>query len=132
MPLEIRIQGFDVSHLGARLLAMARPTYGAVANLCTPGKKGVVFVPTRKQAQLTAIDIVSFAGADARPDTFLHKGPASGEVCFCETGAVSSHSCCVCNSRRTHVLPPFLILDLVILVFVAAGNCVSLDRRGCD
>ena len=80
VPLEIRIQGFDVAHLGARLLAMARPTYGALANLCSPGNPGVVFVPTRKQAQLTAIDIVSFAGADARPESFLHGGASSGEV----------------------------------------------------
>ncbi len=79
VPLEIRIQGFDVSHLGARLLAMARPTYGAMANLCSPGNQGVVFVPTRKQAQLTAIDMVAFAGADARPDSFLHAGPGTGE-----------------------------------------------------
>ncbi len=80
MPLEIRIQGFDVSHLGARLLAMARPAYGAISNLCSPGNPGIVFVPTRKQAQLTAIDMVSFAGADARADSFLHAGPGSGEV----------------------------------------------------
>lgn len=68
---------------GARLLAMARPTYGCVINGCSPGNPGIVFVPTKKQAQLTAIDLMTFAGADGRKSEFLHAGPDSGEVCSC-------------------------------------------------
>ncbi len=74
VPLEIRIQGFDVGHMGARLLAMARPVYGAIVNTCSPGNPALVFVPTRKQAQLCAIDVVTFAGADGRGESFLHAG----------------------------------------------------------
>ncbi len=91
VPLEIRIQGFDISHLGARLLAMARPTFGAVSNFCSPGNPGLVFVPTRKQAQLTAIDLVSFAGADGRAEVFLHAGAGSGEV---RRRTLALASCC--------------------------------------
>jgi pre-mRNA-splicing helicase BRR2 len=77
VPLEIRIQGFDISHLGARLLAMARPAYASVINTCSSGNPAIIFVPTRKQSQLTAIDMMTYAGADGRPDVFLHRGPDS-------------------------------------------------------
>lgn len=69
-----------MSHLGARLLAMARPAYGALVNGTSAGNPGLVFVPTRKQAQLSAIDFVTFAGADNRPELFLHGGEESSQV----------------------------------------------------
>lgn len=77
IPLEIRIQGFDVANYGARLLAMSRPTYAACSQYSAnkPGRPAVVFVPSRKQAQLTAVDLITFAAADDQPDKF-RKGRA--------------------------------------------------------
>eukprot|EP00966_Prymnesium_polylepis_P192639 4465155-Prymnesium_polylepis.1 len=46
-------QGFDVAHVPSRLLAMAKPTYYAVVNYAVD-KPAIVFVPSAKQAQLTA------------------------------------------------------------------------------
>lgn len=34
-------------------------------------KPAIVFVPSRKQSQLTAIDMVTYAAADGQPDRFL-------------------------------------------------------------
>lgn len=97
VPLEIRIQGFDVPHAGARLVAMARPAYAACAQYASPPptaaapsptassspapKPALVFVPSRKQAALTAIDIMTFAAADGQPDRFLRgRGVSSSQV----------------------------------------------------
>lgn len=35
-------------------------------------KAAIVFVPSRKQSQLTAIDMVTYAAADGQPDRFLN------------------------------------------------------------
>eukprot|EP01138_Halocafeteria_seosinensis_P016461 gb/GECG01016792.1/.p1 GENE.gb/GECG01016792.1/~~gb/GECG01016792.1/.p1 ORF type:complete len:2228 (+),score=336.86 gb/GECG01016792.1/:1-6684(+) len=75
IPLELRIQGFDIQHAGSRLLAMSRPAYNSVTNLAAKeGKPSIVFVPSRKQCQLTAIDIRSFSAAERRSDKFLLSG----------------------------------------------------------
>lgn len=75
IPLELRIQGFDIQHAGSRLLAMSRPAYNSVTNLASKERKpAIVFVPSRKQAQLSAIDIRSFSAAERRPDKFLLSG----------------------------------------------------------
>lgn len=34
VPLELRLQGFDVAHFGSRMLAMAKPAYNYVAASC--------------------------------------------------------------------------------------------------
>lgn len=34
-------------------------------------KPAIVFVPSRKQSQLTAIDMITYAAADGHPDRFL-------------------------------------------------------------
>ena len=70
VPLEIRVQGFDISHFGSRLMAMSRPVYSSLHNLCRGGHPAVVFVPSRKQAQLTAVDVFTFADADGAGDEF--------------------------------------------------------------
>lgn len=72
VPLEIRIQGYDINHFASRLLAMARPTYAAIKNFAARHEKpSLVFVPSRKQAQLTAIDLITYAAADDEPNMFL-------------------------------------------------------------
>lgn len=48
---------------------MAKPVYNAISRY-SPDKPVVVFVPTRKQAKLTAIDILSFAASDRKGDRF--------------------------------------------------------------
>uniref|UniRef100_A0A8C2HDA0 U5 small nuclear ribonucleoprotein 200 kDa helicase n=1 Tax=Cyprinus carpio TaxID=7962 RepID=A0A8C2HDA0_CYPCA len=71
VPLELHIQGFNVSHTQSRLLSMAKPVYHAIMKH-SPSKPVLVFVPSRRQTRLTAIDILTFCAADVVPQRFLH------------------------------------------------------------
>merc|ERR1712051_272884 len=71
VPLELHINGFNSTHTASRLLAMARPTYNAIT-AHSPQKPVIVFVPSRKQTRLTAIDLLTYAAADNTPECFLH------------------------------------------------------------
>mmetsp|Transcript_200 Transcript_200/g.509 ORF Transcript_200/g.509 Transcript_200/m.509 type:complete len:2147 (-) Transcript_200:47-6487(-) len=58
-PLEIYFQSFDQSNFSARLLAMAKPLYNTVVKH-GDGRKVIVYVSSRRQAQLTAIDLMTY------------------------------------------------------------------------
>ncbi|XP_067656314.1 U5 small nuclear ribonucleoprotein 200 kDa helicase-like isoform X1 [Haliotis asinina] len=66
VPLELHIQGFNISHNASRIIAMAKPAYQAILKY-SPRKPVILFVPSRKQTRLTAIDILTFAAADITP-----------------------------------------------------------------
>ncbi|CAK4441295.1 unnamed protein product [Aphanomyces euteiches] len=70
LPLEIRIQGFDINHFASRMLAMAKPVYNTVCHQ-SQQKPTIVFSPSTKQAQLSAIDLITFALAENTPKKFL-------------------------------------------------------------
>ena len=61
----------------SRIIAMAKPTYQAILRHA-PKKPVIVFVPSRKQTRLTAIDILTFSAAEIQVETetprsrFLH------------------------------------------------------------
>ncbi|XP_061404387.1 U5 small nuclear ribonucleoprotein 200 kDa helicase [Lethenteron reissneri] len=71
VPLELHIQGFNISHTQTRLMAMGRPAYHAILKH-SPHKPALVFVPSRKQTRLTAIDILTYCAAEIQPHRFLH------------------------------------------------------------
>eukprot|EP00899_Mesostigma_viride_P012040 jgi/Mesvir1/20837/Mv07930-RA.1 len=71
VPLEIHIQGLDITNLEARMQAMAKPIYNAICDQCGPNEPAIVFVPTRRHARLAALDLVTFAAADRAPRRFL-------------------------------------------------------------
>jgi len=71
-PLEIYFQSFDQNNFSSRLMAMAKPVYNAVMRH-SHDKPTIVFVPSRRQAQLTAIDLMSYREA-LGGETFLAKG----------------------------------------------------------
>nr|DBA32090.1 TPA: hypothetical protein GDO54_007839 [Pyxicephalus adspersus] len=71
VPLELHIQGFNISHTQTRLLSMAKPVYHAIVKH-SPKKPIIVFVPSRKQTRLTAIDILTACSSDVQRQRFLH------------------------------------------------------------
>ena len=71
VPLEIHFQGVDIINFEARMQAMARPVYGAIANHCRSSEPTIVFVPTRKHAKLASLDLLAFAAAEGDPNKFL-------------------------------------------------------------
>lgn len=71
VPLDIHVQGFDIANFESRMQAMARPAYSALVSHATDARPAIVFVPTRKHARLTAMDLLAFAAADGLPTRFL-------------------------------------------------------------
>lgn len=71
VPLEIHIQGIDIANFEARMQAMTKPTYTAIVQHAKNGKPAIVFVPTRKHARLTAVDLMTYASADTDKIMFL-------------------------------------------------------------
>lgn len=50
---------------------MSKPIYCAILKF-SPQKPVIIFVPSRKQARLTSIDILTFAAAEGEPNKFFH------------------------------------------------------------
>eukprot|EP00794_Sanderia_malayensis_P005235 gene5235-5896_t len=71
VPLELYIQGFNITHTGSRLIAMVKPTYQAIMKHSLK-KPVIVFVPSRKLSKITALDLLSYSGADNQSQRFLH------------------------------------------------------------
>lgn len=53
------------------MIAMAKPAYLAIAEY-SPNKPTIVFVPSRRQCRLTALDILTYCAADGDEDRFLN------------------------------------------------------------
>ncbi|CAI6284200.1 unnamed protein product [Periconia digitata] len=71
VPLELKIQTFTIPHFPSLMLAMVKPTYKAIMQM-SPDKPAMVFVPNRKQARSTAIDLFAACVADEEKDRFLN------------------------------------------------------------
>ncbi|KVH95384.1 AAA+ ATPase domain-containing protein, partial [Cynara cardunculus var. scolymus] len=74
VPLEIHIQGIDIANFEARMQAMTKPTYTAIVQHAKNGKPAIVFVPTRKHARLTAVDLMTYSSAES-----AYSGAENGE-----------------------------------------------------
>lgn len=71
VPLEIHIQSYNIPHFASLMMAMAKPTYLAITSH-SADKPVLVFVPSRKQCRLTALDIITYCVGDDTPTRFLH------------------------------------------------------------
>jgi len=108
VPLEIHIQALDIANLEARMQAMARPAYSAVAGRARGGRPAILFVPTRKHARLTALDLLTYAAADGQPRRFLQARPPAPPPVTAKQPAAGSEAngqrrgarCHLCASRH--------------------------------
>lgn len=71
LPLELHVQGFNMTHNASRIAAMSKPVYNAIVKY-SPHKPVIVFVSSRKQARLTAIDILTYCASEAQERRFFH------------------------------------------------------------
>ncbi|XP_026313942.1 putative U5 small nuclear ribonucleoprotein 200 kDa helicase [Hyposmocoma kahamanoa] len=71
LPLELHIQGFNISHAASRLAAMTKPIYNAVLRH-SASKPCAVWVGSRRHSRLLAADLLALAAAHGRPGRFLH------------------------------------------------------------
>nr|GLL37108.1 DExH-box ATP-dependent RNA helicase DExH12-like [Ipomoea trifida] len=65
VPLEIHIKSIDIANFEARMQAMTKPTYTAIVQHAKSGKPAIVYVPTRKHARLTAVDLMTYSSLDS-------------------------------------------------------------------
>ncbi|XP_027169983.1 DExH-box ATP-dependent RNA helicase DExH12-like isoform X2 [Coffea eugenioides] len=71
VPLDIHVQGIDAANFEARMQAMTKLTYTAIVKHAKKGKPAIVFVPARKHARLTAVDLMTYARVDTDKIMFL-------------------------------------------------------------
>src|SRR3546814_6426526 len=69
--MSIHIQGFPGKHYCPRMATMNKPTYAAIMEH-SPTKPPLVFVSSRRQTRLTALDLISFCATDDNLKPFLH------------------------------------------------------------
>ncbi|KAF5178468.1 Dexh-box atp-dependent rna helicase dexh14 [Thalictrum thalictroides] len=71
VPLEVHIQGYPGKFYCPRMNSMNKPAYAAI---CThsPTKPVLIFVSSRRQTRLTALDLIQFAAADEHSMQFLN------------------------------------------------------------
>lgn len=63
VPLEVHIAGYPGRHYCPRMATMNRPTYAAIRTH-SPTQPVLVFVSSRRQTRLTALDLIALAAAD--------------------------------------------------------------------
>ena len=71
VPLTVHIAGFPGKHYCPRMATMNKPTYAAIMTHSRL-KPALVFVSSRRQTRLTALDLIAFSAADGNPRKFLH------------------------------------------------------------
>lgn len=71
VPLEVHVSGFPGKHYCPRMATMNRPTFQAIRQHA-PDSPSLVFVSSRRQTRLTAIDLIAYLGAEDRPKQWLH------------------------------------------------------------
>ncbi|XP_010546203.1 PREDICTED: DExH-box ATP-dependent RNA helicase DExH14 [Tarenaya hassleriana] len=71
VPIEVHIQGYPGKYYCPRMNSMNKPAYAAI---CThsPTKPVLIFVSSRRQTRLTALDLIQFAASDEHPRQFLN------------------------------------------------------------
>eukprot|EP01027_Heterolobosea_sp_BB2_P026939 GEZU01042062.1.p1 GENE.GEZU01042062.1~~GEZU01042062.1.p1 ORF type:complete len:2174 (-),score=564.16 GEZU01042062.1:67-6525(-) len=68
--LEVHIQGFPGRHYCPRMATMNKPAYAAI-QMYSPTKPVLIFVSSRRQTRLTAVDLISYCAGDENPRKFL-------------------------------------------------------------
>ena len=71
VPMTISVQGFPGKHYCPRMATMNKPVYASIREL-SPSKPVLVFVSSRRQTRLTALDLISYCASDDNPKQFLH------------------------------------------------------------
>lgn len=71
VPLEVHIAGFPGKHYCPRMATMNKPTFKAIRQH-SPDKPVLVFVSSRRQTRLTAIDLMGFVVTEENPKQWLH------------------------------------------------------------
>eukprot|EP00040_Diaphanoeca_grandis_P033251 m.203207 g.203207 ORF g.203207 m.203207 type:complete len:2196 (+) comp32849_c2_seq1:126-6713(+) len=72
--VDPHIRGFNIAHAQSRVMAMARPAFNYIKQYSRDSPV-VIFVPSRKQTQVTAVDVLAQAAADGATNGYLRCSP---------------------------------------------------------
>uniref|UniRef100_A0A2C9KC69 Activating signal cointegrator 1 complex subunit 3 n=1 Tax=Biomphalaria glabrata TaxID=6526 RepID=A0A2C9KC69_BIOGL len=71
VPLEVHVKGFPGQHYCPRMATMNKPTFQAIKSH-SPFKPVLIFVSSRRQTRLTALDLIAYLAAEDNPKQWLH------------------------------------------------------------
>lgn len=71
VPLQVHIDGFPGKHYCPRMATMNKPTFQAVKTH-SPSKPVLVFVSSRRQTRMTALDLIAYLALEDNPRQWLH------------------------------------------------------------
>ncbi|XP_047508654.1 activating signal cointegrator 1 complex subunit 3 [Pieris napi] len=71
VPLEVHISGHPGRHYCPRMMTMNKPTFQAIRTH-SPCAPSLVFVSSRRQTRLTALDLIAYLAAEENPKQWLH------------------------------------------------------------
>lgn len=71
LDIDIHLQSFAIPHFPSLMIAMSKPAYLAIVEY-SPAKPVIVFVPSRKQCAMTALDLQLHCLADGDENRFLN------------------------------------------------------------
>ncbi|KAM9426396.1 activating signal cointegrator 1 complex subunit 3 [Pholidichthys leucotaenia] len=72
VPLEVHIHGFPGQHYCPRMASMNKPTFQAIRSH-SPTKPVLIFVSSRRQTRLTALDLIAYLATEDDPKQWLHQ-----------------------------------------------------------
>ncbi|CAL1546557.1 unnamed protein product, partial [Lymnaea stagnalis] len=71
VPLTVHVSGFPGQHYCPRMATMNKPAFQAIKTH-SPFKPVLIFVSSRRQTRLTALDLIAFLAAEDNPKQWLH------------------------------------------------------------
>jgi len=125
VPLTIHISGHAGRAYCARMASMNKPTYAAIQTH-SPNKPVLVFVSSRRQTRLTALDLIAFSAADGNPRKWLHMNDSELQSALKHVSdpnlrhmlafGIGIHHAGLANRDRMVVEKLFLTLKMQVLV----------------
>ncbi|XP_072153378.1 activating signal cointegrator 1 complex subunit 3 isoform X4 [Bemisia tabaci] len=71
VPLEVHITGFPGKHYCPRMFTMNKPAFRAI-RYHSPAQPVLIFVASRRQTRLTALDLIAFLASEDNPKQWMH------------------------------------------------------------
>uniref|UniRef100_A0A1A9WJB5 U5 small nuclear ribonucleoprotein 200 kDa helicase n=1 Tax=Glossina brevipalpis TaxID=37001 RepID=A0A1A9WJB5_9MUSC len=128
VPLQVHINGFSGKHYCPRMATMNRPTFQAIRSY-SPTEPAIVFVSSRRQTRLTALDLITFVAGDENPKQFLHmpehemqqilQDIKDSNLKFCLAFGIGLHHAGLQETDRKTVEELFLNRKIQILIATA-------------
>lgn len=79
VPIQVHIQGFPGKHYCPRMATMNKPTFQSIKEH-SPCKPTLVFVSSRRQTRLTALDLIAYLASEGNPKQWMHLDESEMEL----------------------------------------------------